>query len=63
MTTLDLLKRMQEAVEKQLNDVRIQMSKTDQKDADALARLKNEARVLQECMIYCDSTRLNAGLK
>lgn len=63
MTTLDLLKRMQEAVEKQLNDVRIQMSKIDQKDAAEVTRLKTEARVLQECMLYCDSARLNAGLK
>ena len=63
MTTLELLKRMQEAVEKQLNNVRIQMSKTDPKDTTELDRLRNEARVLQDAMVYCDSARICGGLK
>ncbi len=63
MTTLELLRRMEEAVTKQLDQVRREIAKTDPKEREHVERLRLEERVLQNAMVFANSSLLNAGLK
>lgn len=63
MTTLELIQRMESALVKQLDQVRRQLAATDPKDAEAIARLKKEERVLHNAMVFASATLLLEGLK
>jgi phage host-nuclease inhibitor protein Gam len=62
-TTREFLKAVEDSATKRLNEARMQKSKIDPKDTAKLAELTAEIKVLADIMIYCDSARLNAGLK
>jgi hypothetical protein len=63
VTTIELLRRIEETVTKQLDQVRREMAKIDPKDNERRQQLQREAEVLQNCLVYASCSLLTAGLK